>query len=100
MCLASLPGDLENKDRTKTYSRHALFKIGKVYKHKPTQIISGQSAVFQNIQGSSEGAFLRYFSHLNPEKRTKIMGARLKNACRKEKTHENYGHAFSFSIIC
>ena len=51
------------------------------------------------MQGSSEGAFLRYFSHQNPEKRTKIKGARLKNACSKEKTHENYGHAFTFSFL-
>ena len=47
------------------------------------------------MQGSSEGAFLRYFSHQNPQKRTKIRGARLKNAYQKEKTHKNEGHAFS-----
>ena len=51
--------------------------------------------VYIMIQGSSEGAFLRYFSHQNPQKRTEIKGARLKNAYRKEKKkHENYEHAF------
>ena len=53
MCLASIPGVLEPKDITKSYSRDELFKIGKAYKHNPTKIISGQSAVFTNIQNLS-----------------------------------------------
>ena len=51
------------------------------------------------MQGSSEGAFLRYFSHQNPQERMKIRGARFKNACQKGKTHENFTHAFAFSFI-
>ena len=50
-------------------------------------------------QGSSEGAFLRYFSHQNPEKNARKSRARvLKTHVEKKKTHENYGHAFTFSI--
>ena len=53
-----------------------FYKDTILYKFRMTKIYTRQ--------GSSEGAFLRYFSHQNPEKRTKIMGARLKNACRNK----------------